>query len=163
MAKRGAALLVRGPVGIGKSCLLEAARATAAARQMQVLTVTGVQSETHLPFAGLHQLVRPVLNRVEALPPLQREAVRAAFGLSAAAGLNFFFIALAALNLLTEAAEDTPLLLIAEDVQWLDPPSCEVLGFVARRLESDPIIMLAAGLHRLRPPVRRVGAAGTGA
>ena len=144
-AKSGAALLVRGPAGIGKSCLLDAARATAVARQMQVLTVTGAQSETHLPFAGLHQLVRPVLHRIEALPPLQREAVRAAFGLSPAAGLNFFFIALAALNLLTEAAADTPLLLIAEDIQWLDPPSCDVLGFVARRLESDPIIMLAAG------------------
>ena len=64
--------------------------------------------------------------------------------MSPAAGLNFFFLALAALNLLTEAAANTPLLLITEDVQWLDRPSCDVLAFVARRLESDPI-MVAAG------------------
>ena len=157
VGERGAALLIQGPAGIGKSCLVNAAQATALARQMQVLTVTGVQSETHLPFAGLHQLLRPVLHRVEALPGPQRDAVRAAFGMSPAAGLNFFFITLAALNLLTEAAANTPLLLITEDVQWLDRPSCDVLAFVARRLESDPIIMVAAGRTDLDSPLGGAG------
>ena len=157
VAGRGAALLVNGPAGIGKSALVAAARAAALARHMQVLSVTGMQSEAHLPFAGLHQLVRPVLARAEALPDPQREAIRAAFGMSAAAGLNFFFVALAALNLLTETAASAPLLLIAEDVQWLDRPSRDVLGFVARRLESDPIVVLAAGRTDPASPLTGMG------
>ncbi len=156
-ARRGAALLVKGPAGIGKSALMGAARTAALARGMQVLTMTGVQSEAHLPFAGLHQLVRPVLPRAATLPGPQRDAIRAAFGMSPAAGLNFFFVALAALNLLTEAAADAPVLLIAEDIQWLDRPSRDVLGFVARRLSSDPIVLLAAGRTDADRPLRGMG------
>ena len=157
IGERGAALLVHGPAGIGKSALLSAARAAAVSRGIQVLTVTGVQSEAHLPFAGLHQLIRSIADRVEDLPVPQRDAVRAAFGVTAEAAPNPFYIALAALDLLADAAASMPLLLIAEDVQWLDRPSLDVLAFVARRLESDQIVLLAAGRAGLDSPLAGAG------
>lgn len=157
IGEHGAALLLHGPPGVGKSALLGVARAAAAGRGIQVLTVTGVESEAHLPFAGLHQLLRPIADRLEELPAPQRDAVRAAFGMTVAAAPNLFFIALATLNLLADAAASVPLLLIAEDVQWLDHPSLDVLAFVARRLESDPIVLLAAGRAGLDTPLGGAG------
>src|SRR5689334_16696448 len=77
----GGAFLVRGAPGIGKTALLEAARAHATTSGLRVLSTTGVQSETHLPFAGLHQLLRPILNDVERLPMSYVKAIQAAFGL----------------------------------------------------------------------------------
>ena len=141
--ERGQALLLLGEAGIGKSSLVAAAGEAAAERGFQVLSTTGVQAESHLPFAGLHQLLRPVLDRVEELPGPQRAAMRAAFGISDLAAPEFFFIALAVLDLLADAAAHAPLLLVAEDVQWLDRPTRDVLTFVARRLESEPTIVLA--------------------
>jgi DNA-binding CsgD family transcriptional regulator len=157
--QRGAALLLVGPPGIGKSFLLAAAHAAAAGQGIQVLTTTGVQSEARLPFAGLHQLLGPVLPRVDNLPGPQRDAMRAAFGMSRTAAPDLFLIALAALNLMAEAAAGSPVLLLADDIQWLDRPSCAVLAFVARRLESEPIILLAAGQPEMEHPLREAGLA----
>src|SRR4051794_9952051 len=145
--ERGDALLVLGEPGIGKSALVAAASATARARGFQLLTATGVQSEAELPFAGLHQLTRVLQGGVESLPGPQREAMQAAFGRTSSAAPDLFLIALATLELLSDAATRAPLLVIAEDAQWIDRPTCDVLSFVARRLESDPIILLVA----LRP------------
>ena len=111
---------------------------------MSVLTATGVQSEASLPFAGLHQLLRPVRGRAAELPAVQRAALDAAFGLAPELAPEHYRIAMAALDLVSEVACDAPLLLVAEDTQWLDPPTSDVLAFVARRIESDPIILLAA-------------------
>ena len=111
---------------------------------MSVLTATGVQSEASLPFAGLHQLLRPVRGRAAELPAAQRAALDAAFGLTPEATPEHYRIAMAALDLVSEVASDAPLLLVAEDTQWLDRPTSDVLAFVARRIESDPIILLAA-------------------
>jgi DNA-binding CsgD family transcriptional regulator len=140
----GAALVIRGEPGIGKSRLLSESVALAGDRGSIVLQAEGVQSEAQLAFAGLHQLLRPVRARLEGLPRTQRDALEAAFGLSEAPAPERFRIAMAALDLLSEVAEDAPLLVIAEDAQWLDRPSCEVLAFVARRVQSDPIVLLAA-------------------
>jgi hypothetical protein len=104
----------------------------------------GVQSEADLPFAGLHQLLRPVRGRASDLPAVQRAALDAAFGLAPEAAPEQFRIAMAVLELLSEVAANAPLMLIAEDSQWLDRPTSEVLAFVGRRIESDPIILLAA-------------------
>jgi DNA-binding CsgD family transcriptional regulator/tetratricopeptide (TPR) repeat protein len=142
--ERGAALLLRGEAGIGKSVLLAAASRRAQQAEMQVLRANGVQSETQLPFAGLHQLLLPVLGRVDRLPTPQRDALLAAFGMTEAAAPDRFLIALAVLELLSEVAERTPLLVVAEDAQWLDRSSTEVLAFVARRVEHEPIVVLAA-------------------
>jgi AAA ATPase domain len=141
---RGQALVLRGGPGIGKSRLLSEAARAARERGMSVLTTTGVQSEAHLPFAGLHQLLRPVTGRFTDLPAVQRAALDAAFGLTGEVAPEHFRIAMAALDLISEVASETPVLLVAEDAQWLDRPTSEALAFLARRIESDPIVLLAA-------------------
>lgn len=141
---RGQVLVLHGEPGIGKSRLLLEAARTAGERGMTVLTATGIQSEAHLPFAGLHQLLRPVRERATALPAVHRTALDAAFGLTHSPAPDHFRIAMAALDLLSEVAADAPLLVVVEDAHWLDRPSADVLVFVARRIESDPILLLAA-------------------
>jgi hypothetical protein len=111
---------------------------------MAVLTTTGVQSEAQLPFAGLHQLLRPVRERASELRDVQRAALDAAFGLTHESAREPFRIAMAALDLVSDVATDAPLLLVVEDAHWLDRPTSDVLAFVARRIESDPILLLAA-------------------
>jgi DNA-binding CsgD family transcriptional regulator len=142
--KRGGALVVRGDAGIGKSALLVEARAHAETRGLRTMIVTGVQSESVLPFAGLHQLMRPVLDHASQLPEPHQKALLAAFGMAEIANSSRFLIALAALELFSDAAAQAPLLLLIEDAQWLDPSTAEVLAFVARRLESEPIVLLVA-------------------
>jgi DNA-binding CsgD family transcriptional regulator len=141
---RGSALILRGQPGIGKSRLLAVAAALARERGIAVMGAAGVQSEARLAFAGLHQLLRPARARAAGLRPSQQAALDAAFGLDDGPAPEPFRIAMAALDLLCDVAADAPLLVIAEDVQWLDPPTSAVLAFVARRLESDPIVLLAA-------------------
>ena len=141
---RGQALVLRGEPGIGKSRLLSATAGAARERGMSVLTTTGVQSEADLPFAGLHQLLRPVRGRAADLPEVMRAALDAAFGLTGDVVPEHYRIAMAALDLASEVATDAPLLLVVEDAQWLDRPTSEVLAFIARRIESDPVVLLAA-------------------
>lgn len=141
---RGGGILVRGEPGIGKSAFLEWAGRAAEARGMRILRATGVASEMSLPFAGLHQLLRPIVSSIEPLPAPQRDAARAALGLSDDPAPGLFRVALAVLNLLGEATRDAPALLVVDDAHWLDRSSADVLGFVARRLEDEPILMLAA-------------------
>jgi DNA-binding CsgD family transcriptional regulator len=140
----GGAMLVRGEGGIGKSALLLETAGIAAAQGMRILRTTGAESETHLPFAGLHQLLRPLRTEIGELPHPQRDALWAAFGVTDARAPDPFFIALAALNLLSEAAGRSPVLLLVDDAHWLDSSSADVLAFVARRLDSEPIVLLAA-------------------
>jgi DNA-binding CsgD family transcriptional regulator len=141
---RGQALVFQGEPGIGKSRLLSMCERMARERGMAVLSTIGVQSEAHLPFAGLHQLLRPVRDHVSELRDVQRAALDAAFGLTDEAAPEHFRIAMAALDLVSEAACDAPVLLVVDDAQWLDPPTSDVLAFVARRIESDPVVLLAA-------------------
>ncbi|WP_207956752.1 ATP-binding protein [Rubrobacter tropicus] len=142
--ERGATLLVRGAPGIGKSTLVTAANRRAKAAGMQVIRTTGVQSEARLPFAGLHQLVLPVLDHSERLPAPQKKALLAAFGIIEDTAPDRFLIALAVLELLSDAAEQSPLLVVVDDAQWLDRSTVEVLAFVARRVEHEPIGVLVA-------------------
>ncbi|MGY1986539.1 ATP-binding protein [Blastococcus sp. SYSU DS0669] len=141
---RGAAVLVRGEAGIGKSALLRHVCEAAAHSGLRVLATTGVESETTLPFAALHQLVRSLLGRLSALPAPQRRALKAAFGMTDDAAPELFLIGLAALTLISDSAADQPLVLVVDDAHWLDRPSADVLGFVARRLESEAVVMVAA-------------------
>ena len=143
--ERGAALVVRGEAGIGKSALLAEASMRARARGLRTLTIAGTQSETHLPFAGLHQLLRPILSEVTDLPDPQRDALLAVFGMrTSPAPPDLFLVALAALELLASVASRAPLLVVVDDAHWLDRSSRDVLTFVARRLEADPIVLLIA-------------------
>ncbi len=142
--EQGGSLVISGEPGIGKSALLGEASARAQDRGMLVLMTTGVQSEAQLPFAGLHQLVQPVLGQAGMLAEPQREAMLAAFGLADPAAPNLFLTALAALDLLAASAARAPVLVVAEDAHWLDRSTCDVLAFVARRLEFEPILLVAA-------------------
>jgi DNA-binding CsgD family transcriptional regulator len=142
--ERGGALVVRGDPGIGKTAMLAAASAAASSKGVSVLRTAGAQSETGLPFAGLHQLLRPVLPRLDQLPGPQHDALSAAFGELDVAAPDPFLIALAALNLLASAAERGPLLLVGDEAQWLDPPTAGALAFIARRVDAEPIAVLFA-------------------
>ena len=153
----GGALVLRGEPGIGKSRLLEEAARLACERGFVVLSTTGVQSETRLAFAGLHQLLRPVRARVADLPPAHRAALDAAFGLNDEGAPEPFRLAMAVLDLLSEVASESPVLAIAEDAHWLDGPSADVLAFVARRVESDPIVLLAAARDGTRSTLSEAG------
>src|ERR1700733_7709847 len=144
VARRGQAFVLSGEPGIGKSRLLSMCERMARERGMAVLSTTGVQSEAHLPVAGLHQLLRPIRDRASGLRDVQRATLDAAFGLTDEAAPEHFRIAMAALDLVSEAASDAPVLLVVDDSQWLDPPTSDVLAFVARRIESDAIVLLAA-------------------
>ena len=141
---RGAALVLRGDPGIGKSRLLAEAIALADEREMNVLTTRGVQSEARLAFGGLQQLLRPVRSQATGPTAAHQAVLEAALGVGDDQPPEHFRIALAVLDLLSDASTDRPLLLVAEDAHWLDQPSVDVLSFVARRLESDPIVLLAA-------------------
>ncbi|MGW4962563.1 helix-turn-helix transcriptional regulator [Nonomuraea sp. NPDC004186] len=155
--KSGGAMLVRGEAGIGKSALLLDTAGVAAARGMRILRTAGVESETHMPFAGLHQLLLPLRTEIGELPAPQRDALGAAFGLTDARVPDPFLIALAALNLLGEAAARSPVLLLVEDAHRLDRASADVLAFVARRLDSEPIVLLAAIRDGFQSPLDGAG------
>ncbi|WP_433727303.1 AAA family ATPase [Actinoplanes sp. CA-051413] len=144
LGERGSALIVRGEAGVGKSALLDAARRSATARGLTILSSAGRRSETRVAFAGLHRLLLPVLAEADRLPVPQRTAVQAAFGVRETPEPNLFMIALATLELLSGAAAGSPLLLVIEDAELLDDATFDVLTFVARRLEHEPICMLIA-------------------
>jgi DNA-binding CsgD family transcriptional regulator len=135
-------LVVRGEPGVGKTALLD--HLAGRARGCRVVRAAGVQSEMELAFAGLHQLCAPMLDHLEAIPVPQRDALRTAFGLSAGPVPDRFLVALAALSLLSEIAAEQPLVCVIDDEQWLDRASAQALGFVARRLEAEPVGLIFA-------------------
>jgi hypothetical protein len=135
-------LVVHGEPGLGKSALLD--YLVRQASGCRVERAVGVQSEMELAFAGLHQLLAPMLDRLDRLPVPQREALRTAFGTSAGPAPNQFLVGLAVLGLLSEAAEERPLLCVVDDQQWLDSASAQALGFVARRLAAEPVGLVFA-------------------
>jgi len=140
----GGALVLRGEPGIGKSALLHLARERAEAAGGRTLTTVGVESEAEFAFAGLHQLLHPVLGHAARLPAAQRRALGAALGASEEVEPDSFRVALATFQLLCEAAETGPIVLIVDDAHWLDRPTLGALAFVARRLDSEPLAMVAA-------------------
>jgi DNA-binding CsgD family transcriptional regulator/tetratricopeptide (TPR) repeat protein len=141
---RGGALVVRGEAGIGKSALLAAAKERALEQGATVVSTTGALSEAQLAFAGLHQLLHPLLDRLDLLPDPQRQALETAFGIAEGEAPDLFLVGLATLGLVAERAADRPLFFVIDDAHWLDRASAEVLGFVARRVESDPAVLLFA-------------------
>ena len=153
-AERGGAVLITGAAGIGKTSLLGAAATRARARGYGVLAVTGVESEADLPYAGLHQLLQPVLASAGRLPDPQRTALLTALGMRAEAPPEMFLVALATLNLIDEVAGERPIVVVADDIQWLDGPTSSVLAFVARRLESTRILLVIGLREGLEAPVR---------
>jgi DNA-binding CsgD family transcriptional regulator len=136
------ALVVRGEPGVGKTALLD--YLVEHASGCRVVRVAGVQSEMELAFAGLHQLCGPMLDRLQRLPARQRAALRTAFGLSSGSAPDRFLVGLAVLSLLSNVAEEDPLVCLVDDAQWLDHASAQVLGFVARRLAAESVGLVFA-------------------
>ena len=137
---RSGALVVRGEPGVGKTALLEDVRDRAT--DMHVLAARGVESESELPFAGLHQLLRPALHLLDRLPGPQAGALEGALGLAERAGDDRFLISAACLTLIAELADRRPVLCLIDDAQWLDTPSADALLFAARRLDAEGVVML---------------------
>ena len=142
-------LVVRGEAGIGKTALLGYLRERAAG--CRIARAAGVQSEMELAFAGLHQLCAPMLGDLERLPGPQRDALRVAFGLQEGGAPDQFLVALAALSLLAEVAEQQPLVCLIDDAQWLDQASTVTLTFVARRLLAERIAIVFAARESGEP------------
>jgi len=138
----GRVLVIRGEPGVGKTALLEyVARRS---KDFRVLRASGVQAEMELAFAGLHQLLSAILDRLEQVAKPQREALLTTFGMTASAAPDRFFLALAVLSLLSVVAEQQPLLCVIDDQQWLDSASTQALAFVARRLEAERVGLIFA-------------------
>jgi DNA-binding CsgD family transcriptional regulator len=135
-------LVVRGEAGIGKTALLRYAARQASG--FRVAQVTGVEAEMELPFAGIHQLCMPLLDKLDALPHPQQDALNVALGLASGDVPDRFLVGVAVLGLLSTAAEERPLLCLVEDSQWLDDASGLILGFIARRLLAESVAIVVA-------------------
>jgi DNA-binding CsgD family transcriptional regulator len=137
-------LVIRGEPGVGKTALLDYLAGQASGSGCQVVRALGVQSEMELAFAGLHQLCAPMLDRLGRLPVPQREALQTAFGVATGPAPDRFLVGLAVLSLLSETAGERPLMCLVDDQQWLDSASAQALGFVARRLAAEPVVLVFA-------------------
>ena len=141
-AGQSGVLVMRGEPGVGKTALLEYAIESSAG--LRVARVAGVESEMELAFAALQQFCAPMLDKLAGLPDPQRDALGIAFGLNTGAAPDRFLVGLAALSLLSEVAEQQPLLCVIDDAQWLDRASAQTLAFVARRLLAEPVALVFA-------------------
>lgn len=139
-AGRGAALLLRGEPGSGKTALLAAADSDG----MTVLRCTGTQDERELPYAALHALVRPLRSLVAELVPAQRDALDLALGVTVGGRAAPLLVGAATLALIDMAASDNPVLVLVDDLQWIDVESRDAIGFAARRLVDDAVGLLLA-------------------
>lgn len=133
-------MVVRGEAGVGKTALLD--YVVEHAPGFRVTQVAGVESDMELAFAGLHQLCAPLLDHLDQLPEPQRDALSVAFGRGVGPVPDRFLVGLAVLSLLAAAAGNKPLLCVIDDAQWLDQVSVQTLGFVARRLLAEPVVLV---------------------
>jgi DNA-binding CsgD family transcriptional regulator len=141
---RGAALVVCGEPGVGKSALLDHAATAASGGSTTVLRARGIESEVVLPYATIADLILPLRHLFDVLPRQQRRAIKVCLGMSPDAVGNQYVACAAVLNLLSAAAERRPLVVLVDDLQFVDPPSRRVLLFVARRLSAEHLIMVFA-------------------
>ncbi|WP_426513444.1 AAA family ATPase [Dactylosporangium sp. McL0621] len=160
----GAGLLLYGDPGIGKSALLDVAAARAETAGMRVLRASGVEFEAGIGLSVVHQLIYPIRAWIDRLAAGHGDVLRQVLDLPQRTALDPVLVSTAVLALLGEVAAGRPLLLVVDDVQWIDRGSATVLGFAARRIGSDPIMLLAAArsgasslLHQVGLPEREIG------
>ncbi|GAA0462425.1 LuxR family transcriptional regulator [Paractinoplanes deccanensis] len=137
-------IVVEGGAGIGKTTLVAAVADAAQARGLRVLRCTGFESFAVFGYSGLQELLPPLMPLADALPGRQREALLVALGLADGSAPDPLLVNLALLGLLEEAAAETPVVVVADDAQWLDPSSLAALEFIATRLRDAPVTLLAA-------------------
>lgn len=140
---RGAALLLVGDPGIGKTTLLQAASATAAG--LQVMWLAGFEAESTMPFAAVERLIRPLREHLPALPPRHLQALRVASGEATGPPPDRFLVGLGVLELLAVAGSSQPVLVVIDDAHLVDAESLDAVAFVARRLEAESASLLLAG------------------
>jgi predicted ATPase len=145
-------LIVIGEAGMGKTVLLADVAERAPSAGMRVLRVTGRESESNLAFAGLHQLLRPVLSSVASLPGRQAQALLGALGIAAdPAAPDPLLTEVAVLTLMSDLSESSPVLVVADDAHWLDRSSLDALAFVSSRLDAERVVLLL-GVRGQAPP-----------
>jgi DNA-binding CsgD family transcriptional regulator len=146
-------LLVTGEAGMGKTVLLADAAGRARSAGIRVLSVTGRESESRLAFAGLHQLLRPVLSNVADLPGRQAQALTGALGLAAdPLAPDPLLTGVAVLTLLSDLSERSPVLVVADDAHWLDRSSLDTLAFAGSRLDAERVALLVGARGQAPPP-----------
>ena len=155
-----AVLVLHGEAGIGKTALLT--YLADSADSCRVVRAEGVESEVELAYSGLHQLCAGFKDRLDALPTPQRDALATAFGLRAGAPPDRFMVGLAVLTLLTNAAEEQPLVCLIDDAQWLDKASAQTLSFVARRLLAERVVLVFSLRHPSDDDLRTFAALSVG-
>jgi predicted ATPase len=142
----GQALLLEGDAGIGKTALWQEGNRLARKRGFRVLTSRSAHSETQIAFATVGDLFAPVVEQtLPQLTPVQRRALETALLMRQPDGPppEVRLLGLALLSVVRALAQGGPLLLALDDVQWLDASSAEVLRFMLRRLEDEPVGVLA--------------------
>ena len=142
--------VVEGEAGVGKSAILDCLEELADG--MQIARAAGVEPEMDIPYSGLHQLLLPFLNGLKRIPGPHRDALQSAFGLQQGSPANRFFIGMAALALLSDAALKSPVLCMVDDAHRIDPASLDALGFAARRMVADRVAMILA-VREQDPPI----------
>ncbi len=148
----GQVLLVIGAAGMGKTVLLADAAERARSAGMRVLSVTGRESESKLAFAGLHQLLRPVLSSVTDLPGRQARALLGALGLATdPVAPDPLLTGVALLTLLSDLSERSPVLVVADDAHWLDRNTLDTLAFASTRLDAERVVLLLSARGQAPP------------
>lgn len=154
----GSAAMVIGEAGMGKTALLTQLAASAAARTgTKVIWLRGEESEAVLAFAALADLLLPLQGHFTRLPEGQRLALEACLALSVVAPRGPLAVCVGALGVLAAAAEQTPLVILVDDFQWIDPESRKILQFIARRVPAEPIVMIIAIRDEPGAPVVTAG------
>ncbi|MGW5419743.1 helix-turn-helix transcriptional regulator [Streptomyces sp. NPDC003943] len=141
-AAGGRALVLRGDAGVGKSALLDHVAGVAEGEKHRVIRAAGVEAESELPFAGLHQFLYPLLSSIDRLDDSHRRVFDVVFGRSESSPPSVMTLGIAVLDLLSLAASQQPLLLVLDDGQWFDTSSTEVCGFVGRRLTAGSVKLI---------------------
>jgi hypothetical protein len=149
---RSRSLVVVGPAGIGKTWLCR--RASELAEGFTVVATRGIESEAHLGYGGLFDVLSPLLDgRLDRLPAARGDALRGALRIAESQGADPFAVAVATLDLVAMAAEDAPVLVVVDDAPWVDAASLEALRFAARRLDADRVAFLFAARSELAVPL----------
>lgn len=156
-AAAGARLLLAGDAGLGKTALLDEAAESAAATGMRVLRAGGIEFEADLPFSGLSQVLLPLTGDLDTLAGQYSDVLATALGLRPGSAPGRFIVCNAVLGMLRRASEAGPLVLVIDDLQWLDQPSAEVLRFVGQRLAGSRIGLLVAALPDGSVTLERAG------
>lgn len=140
----GGAILITGEAGIGKSALIQAATTHARAAGFRVLTCSGVEGETQIGLAGLHELLRVIIDRAEILPERGRAVLFSVFGLGPRIAPDRLELAQSVHGLLTALAAEQPLMITLDDAHWMDQPTISMIAFLVQRVSAAPLVMVVA-------------------